>query len=545
MAEFLWCGGEQALLKQLPGVDFRPQAGRVYIASSEPYKEAITAPEVAWFARHTRSTGREKAAAIATLFEKRAVQFDRATFESHTIAVGDRVLILGQKAPASALAETLKADFSVTVAPIADQLRLEGHLGQLRAHWPNHTESCDQIVLMEPDADLERFFGVIAAGSDEAALKETLLSRRGEYTYPKSVTYDATRCQYADRQSEACGLCAELCPTFGVVKADEKRELIFSDVDCMGCGGCISACPSGAIDFARLPIEAFEQAALAYESTVALLIPENMLGLADVSLPAGVLPFVIEREKFPSETQLLALLQESGSQVIFFSEIVSKGTRDAATLLNAIWRQLYGCDAVLIIQDVAALEEALEWARPVAGSRFSPPIVEAGFKRDRFATRLQAAIGDRSLGSVPNGEVVRYGRVAVSEPLCTLCMSCVQSCNTGALFGEENRLMANFSKCTQCGECAAICPEQAIALVPDGIELSAAWFEPVQMAEDDPFCCVECGEPFASGKSIAKVLGLFEGIFGGDSPKARTLRCCAECKPKVMMKAHFEEESLS
>ncbi len=269
-----------------------------------------------------------------------------------------------------------------------------------------------------------------------------------------------------------------------------------------------------------------------------------MLPLADVSLPAGVLPFVIEREKFPSETQLLALLQESGSQVIFFSEIVSKGTRDAAAILNTIWQRLYGCDAVLIASDRATLGAALEAARPVAGSRFSPPVTEAGFKRDRFAARLQAAIGDRHLGSVPNGEVVRYGRVAVNEPLCTLCMSCVQSCNTGALFGEENRLMANFSKCTQCGECAAICPEQAIALVPDGIELSAAWFEPVQMAEDDPFYCIECGAPFASGKSIAKVLGLFEGVFGGDSPKARTLRCCADCKPKVMMKAHFEQEAL-
>ncbi|WP_232013746.1 4Fe-4S binding protein [Wolinella succinogenes] len=30
-------------------------------------------------------------------------------------------------------------------------------------------------------------------------------------------------------------------------------ELLFSQLDCVGCGGCISACPTGAIDYAPIP----------------------------------------------------------------------------------------------------------------------------------------------------------------------------------------------------------------------------------------------------------------------------------------------------
>lgn len=78
-----------------------------------------------------------------------------------------------------------------------------------------------------------------------------------------------------------------------------------------------------------------------------------------------------------------------------------------------------------------------------------------------------------------------------------------------------------------------------MALEPSGIDLSPKWFEPVRLAQDEPFCCVECGKPFATQKSVMKIAAMLEPLFMADPIKARTLRCCAECKPKVMLQAHI------
>jgi ferredoxin len=87
-----------------------------------------------------------------------------------------------------------------------------------------------------------------------------------------------------------------------------------------------------------------------------------------------------------------------------------------------------------------------------------------------------------------------------------------------------------------CGECESVCPEKAISLNAEGLRLNAARFQPRIVAKDDAFHCVECGKPFASSRSIQKVIALMTPLFGGDLLKIKTLSCCADCKPKVMLR---------
>ena len=119
-------------------------------------------------------------------------------------------------------------------------------------------------------------------------------------------------------------------------------------------------------------------------------------------------------------------------------------------------------------------------------------------------------------------------------------MGCVDSCSVGALSASEGALNANNSLCTLCGECAFVCPEKAITTVASGIRLAPQWFAPRTVATDSAFCCVECGKPFATSKSIQKTVLMMTPIFGGDQHKIRAISCCADCKPKVMLRAQLE-----
>ncbi|MBN9619126.1 MAG: DEAD/DEAH box helicase, partial [Actinobacteria bacterium] len=68
-----------------------------------------------------------------------------------------------------------------------------------------------------------------------------------------------------------------------------------------------------------------------------------------------------------------------------------------------------------------------------------------------------------------------FGAVTVNVEGCTLCLSCVSACPTGALSDDPERPMLRFTEdaCVQCGLCKATCPEKVITLTPQ-IDFRAA-----------------------------------------------------------------------
>ncbi len=538
MAEFILFDAPEALGEQLGrNFDTAEQPSHRYLVANRPDKAEVYAPEADWFLSHTRSNPATQAKILGSIYEARAIRYDRILDENRIREVGSRVALLGEAELTGPLGESLREVFSVVVGPQSDAVKITDSLGAFRITVGDTFAECDQIVLTGNNAMLEKQRGVfVHKSTDATALIESLNANIGTVAYQPGVEYTSEMCQFHDHMGETCAACTTVCPTAAVIKSDSANRLVFSDIDCIACGSCVSVCPTGALESAKMPAAVFEEILPLYEGLVPLVIGAAFLEEADVSLPAGVAPLVVEKTGFLGENNLIALLQESGSQAVVYAPKLSTGTEEAAALLNSIWEKLYNKPAVFIARNPQELEAALAEAAPVAGSRHSTRNAQRS-KRRQFTDRLETAVGAGSFGAVASTEHLRYGRIHVDEAGCTLCLSCVTGCTSGALRAVEadGALVGEFSQCTQCGECAVVCPEKVITLENSGIELSASWFGDVTLAKDEPFCCVECGKPFATNKSVMKIVAMLEPLFVTDPIKARTLRCCADCKPKVML----------
>jgi ferredoxin len=127
-----------------------------------------------------------------------------------------------------------------------------------------------------------------------------------------------------------------------------------------------------------------------------------------------------------------------------------------------------------------------------------------------------------------------FGKIEVNVQGCTLCLSCVSACPTGALGDDPERPMLRFTEdaCVQCGLCQATCPEKVISLVPQ-LDFRAATAEPRVLKEEEPFCCIRCGKPFGTKSTIERVLAKLEGrhwMFKGSAQRLDVVRMCEDCR---------------
>ena len=105
-----------------------------------------------------------------------------------------------------------------------------------------------------------------------------------------------------------------------------------------------------------------------------------------------------------------------------------------------------------------------------------------------------------------------FGAVDINVEGCTLCLSCVSACPTGALSDSEEKPALYFSEsaCVQCGLCAATCPEKVIALKPQ-VDFEA-WSAPRRaLKEEEPFHCIRCARPFGTRSTIERIVAKLEG----------------------------------
>lgn len=278
-----------------------------------------------------------------------------------------------------------------------------------------------------------------------------------------------------------------------------------------------------------------------YEGNIPLVIPRTMdIENLDIDLKENILPLKIEGEKFLHEGTLLTLAQESGSQVIFYSDFLSIGTKDSIRILNEIYQKRYGVDAIIVAMNEEELAEAINQANLVENSQCTINEINTK-KREAFATRLKYIVGEDDLGEVKTGEHIHYAKVNVKEENCTLCLACVGACNVDALTAnvDDNSLRINPSICTACGYCEVSCPEQdCLSIEQDVIKLTPSWFKEEVLAKDTLFACVECGKEFATTKAVQKIASMMAPLFKNDPIKEKTLYCCEECKPKVMMASY-------
>lgn len=121
-----------------------------------------------------------------------------------------------------------------------------------------------------------------------------------------------------------------------------------------------------------------------------------------------------------------------------------------------------------------------------------------------------------------------------------MCLACTGACPSGALSaaGDRPRLLFQESRCHQCGLCREACPEDALRLLPRLLCAPAAVESPVVLQEAEPFCCVECGKPFAPPAMISRLQQKLDGHWMyRDERQRRRLQMCPTCRTRDALTA--------
>ena len=143
--------------------------------------------------------------------------------------------------------------------------------------------------------------------------------------------------------------------------------------------------------------------------------------------------------------------------------------------------------------------------------------------------------------TLPSGAPL--GTVEIEAGGCTLCLSCVSACPTGALRDDPERPVLRFVEdaCVQCGLCQTTCPEKVIKLKPQ-IDFDAGRAPARVLKEEEPFCCIGCGKPFGVKSTIDRVLAGLEGknwMYSGTSKRLDAIKMCEDCRVAFAVEEGF------
>ncbi|MBE0621599.1 MAG: 4Fe-4S binding protein [Burkholderiales bacterium] len=416
--------------------------------------------------------------------------------------------------------------------------------------------------------------GYFAPGRDplEQALAATRLAQMvGEFEKPKYFSYNVKLCAHSRSGKPGCSNCIDTCSTGAISAAGDGIEV--EPHLCMGCGGCATVCPSGAMTHVYPRVSDLgrrlktllatyrdaggKDACILFHSAgasaelIAKLARRAQPGKSG-GLPARVIPLEVHSVPAIGVDIALGALTYGASQVLLlanaqeadeYGQEVEKQLRHAETIVSALGyagmhlKLLATADAAVLEREVWALRPARTVAEP-AGFNLSQD------KRNTLEFALEHLA---RLAPTPKEEIALeagapWGQVKVNRDTCTLCMACVGACPVSALVdGREQPLLKFIERnCVQCGLCVNTCPEKAVALAPRLLLSPQAKAEQV-LHEAVPFNCVSCGKPFGNKQMVDNMMGKLgtHPMFSGDGLKR--LQMCGDCRVVDMMENKNEQ----
>lgn len=367
----------------------------------------------------------------------------------------------------------------------------------------------------------------------------------GTFEKPLYVGLAEHLCAHSRAGQEACRNCLDICPT-GAISPDGDNVTI-DPMICAGCGACAALCPSGAITAQDPPVSYVMRrvGAMAGAFTRAggtnprLLVHDAEHGAEMIALsarygrglPADVIPMALEKVSGFGHAEALGALASGFAGV---DVLVSPTTEREALDREIILANALSDTPRVGLIDVAdpdALSEHL-FAGDVPVNPVAP-VLPMGDRRQITRLAAKALHGGAEDAVLPLPDTAPYGAVLVNTDSCTLCLSCVSLCPSGALTDNPDKPQLKFQEdaCLQCGLCATICPEDAIALEPR-FNLGDEALREVVKNEEEPAACIECGALFGVKSTIDKIVEKLEGkhhMFA-NSDAARMIRMCDNCR---------------
>ncbi|WP_300519826.1 4Fe-4S binding protein [Aliiroseovarius sp.] len=407
---------------------------------------------------------------------------------------------------------------------------------------------CDIILDLSGNTPLfpspEKREGYLRADprSPQAVAGAVLAASHMVGTFEKTlfVKTEPMLCAHSRAGQPGCSRCLDACPT-GAIQPDGDN-IIVDPMICAGCGACSSLCPSGAISYDAPPVDLtlrrVQTLASAYHKaggSAPRLLVVNAHGAEMVrlsarfgrGLPADVVPLEMSATGAFGHAEILAAVAAGFADVsLLMAPGVDRQVAEGeATLARAI-----GATVTLIdTADPDALSDVLydsDTPTPLA-----TPVRPVGTRRQ--VTRQAARALHPDAPTLPLPEGAPYGGVLVDTDACTLCLSCVSLCPSGALGDNPDLPQLRFQEdaCLQCGICAATCPEKAITLTPR-LTLADSALDQQVLNEEEPFACIECGALFGVRSTIEKITEKLAGNHAmyANPEAARMIQMCDNCR---------------
>ena len=374
----------------------------------------------------------------------------------------------------------------------------------------------------------------------------------GTFEKPLYVRLEPSLCAHSRAEKPACSKCLDICPTGAITSAGE--HVAIDPMVCAGCGACSALCPSGAISYDAPPVASLfarlNTLAATYRkaggTAPQLLVHDADFGDEMISLaarhgrglPADVIPMSVSALAGFGHAEMLAALASGFSRVDLL--LAPTTERDVLEREALLAEAISGAGKVGLIDlnDPDALSEHLYGAEAPAPVR--SPVLPLGTRRQ--VTRLAAKALQPDAETLPLPAGAPYGAVLVDTEACTLCLSCVSLCPSGALGDNPDNPQLRFQEdaCLQCGLCANICPEKAITLEPQ-LNLTDDAFTQKVLHEEEPFACIECGVLFgvkSTVEGITEKLANNHAMFSRPET-IRMIQMCDNCR----IQAQFHSEN--
>jgi ferredoxin len=435
---------------------------------------------------------------------------------------------------------------------VIDALRMiePGGRGPLTLSAPRDggTSGCDILLDLRGAPPLfpahEKRDGYLRAdpGHGAAVSAAVLAASHLTGTFEKTlhVRMDPLLCAHSRAEQTGCTRCLDLCPTGAITPAGE--HVTVDPLVCAGCGACSAVCPSGAISYDAPPVDevmrrvqTLAQAYLKAGGAAPRLLAHDghgaeMIRLAarhGAGLPADVIPLELPKLGAFGHAEIVAALGAGFASVALLPG--PRFEREALEAQIALARAIAGEARVSLLEpaDPDAMSEALY--AETAPAPVAQPVRPMGTRRQITRQAARALNPETEVLDLPKG--APYGAVLVDQEACTLCLSCVSLCPSGALGDNPDKPELRFQEdaCLQCGLCANICPEDAIALEPR-LDLTQAALGQRVLKEEEPFPCIECGTLFGVKSTIERITEKLSShaMFAGD--KLRMIQMCDDCR---------------
>ncbi|OIQ44133.1 MAG: (4Fe-4S)-binding protein [Roseobacter sp. MedPE-SW] len=377
----------------------------------------------------------------------------------------------------------------------------------------------------------------------------------GTFEKPLYLRHEPLLCAHSRASQSGCNKCLDHCPTSAISSAGDHVSI--DPMICAGCGACAALCPSGAITYDAPATDAqfrrIQTLAKAYLEAggqcprLLVVTPHGseMISLAarfGRGLPADVVPLEVTALNAFGHAEILAALAAGFADV---SILLSPGIdRDVQETELALALAIGGAGKarLLDLTDPDALSDALYGAQ--APAPLATPIRPMGSRR-QIARQAAMALHPEAQ-QIPLPDDAPYGAVLVDLDSCTLCLSCVSLCPSGALGDNPDLPQLRFQEeaCLQCGICANTCPEDAISFEPR-LNLDPAALSQVVLHEEEPFACVECGALFGVKSTIEKITEKLAGKHAmfARPEMARMIQMCDDCR--VQAQFHQKDSPLA